>query len=69
MRTDRRTDRHNEGNVCLLGVRERPKIASLLHTEPTDRPLQYQPVTLFGEIVSVLLFELHLTFENEFYES
>ena len=69
VRTDRLADRHDEGNVCLLWVSERHKIASLLHTEPTDRPLHYQPFMLLVEIVAILLFELYLSFENAFYES
>jgi hypothetical protein len=69
VRTDRRADRHDEGNMCLLGDCERPKIVSLLQTESIDRPLQYQPVMLLVEMVTVLLFGLYLSFENTFYES
>jgi hypothetical protein len=68
VRKDRRADRQDEVNVCLLGVRERPQIASLLHIEPIDRRLYFHLVMLLVDIVIVLL-ELYLTFENAVCES
>jgi hypothetical protein len=68
VRKDRWADRQDEGNVCLLGVGERPQIASLLHIEPIDRRLYCHPVMLLVDIVIVLL-ELYLTFENAVCES
>jgi len=54
--------------MCPLGLCESSKIASLLHIEPIDRPLQHQAVMLLVEIFAVLLLELYLTFENKFFK-